>query len=350
MLADDTCLGTTSPARRVLQAANPWALRGLRRALIEHRPDVVHLRMFMTQLSPLVLRALGDVPALLHLVNYDLVCPLNTKVLPDGQPCPHAAGRICRSTGCVSLAGAARFATQRALWRSGRGSIDLIVANSHWVAERVGREGIDVDAVVWNGVPERPVRPPLSGPPTVSFAGRLYAKKGVDVLLRAMALLALPHAVLLIAGDGPERARLEGLAAELRLGGRVRFLGHLSPDRLEQELASAWTHVVPSVWDEPFGLTTAEAMMRGTAVVASNRGGPSEIVRHGETGLLVPPDDAGALADALASILSDRVLAERLGAAGARFARAELTNERFLDGIEDLYRRLSERTTASGRS
>ena len=342
MLADDTCLGTTSPVRRALQAANPWALRGLRRAVLEHRPDVVHLRMFMTELSPLVLRALADVPTLVHLVNYDLVCPLNTKVLPDGQPCSYAAGRICHSTGCVSLPGVARFATQQALWRSGRASIDLIVANSHWVAELVGRDGIDVDAVVWNGVAERPIRPPLTEPPTISFAGRLYAKKGVDVLLRAMARLTVPDTVLLIAGDGPERARLEGLAAELRLGGRVRFLGHLSPDRLEQELATAWVHVVPSVWDEPFGLTTAEAMMRGTAVVASNRGGPSEIIRHGESGLLVPPADADAMADALARVLSDRAFAERLGAAGARFARAELTNERFLDGIEGLYRRLTE--------
>lgn len=335
VLADDTCFGTTSPARRVLQASNPWALRGLRRAIARFRPDVVHLRMFMTQLSPLVLRALHDVPTLLHLVNYDLVCPLNTKVLPDGTACSHHAGAVCRSTGCASAAGVARFATQRALWRSHRGAVDMAVANSHWLAGRLRTEGVDVDGVIWNGVPERPARAPLADPPTVSFAGRLYEKKGVDVLLRAMA--DVPGATVVVAGDGPERGALERLATRLGLGERARFLGHLAPERLEQELATAWVHAVPSIWDEPFGITVAEAMMRGTAVVASDRGGPSEIVRAGESGLLVPPGDAAALAGAITRIVGDRALAERFGAAGRALARTELSNDVFLGRIEGLY-------------
>jgi glycosyltransferase involved in cell wall biosynthesis len=338
VLADETCFGTMSPARRVLQAVNPWALRRLRQVVADYQPDVVHLRMFMTQLSPLVLQALRGVPTLLHLVNYDLICPLNTKVLPDGSRCTHTAGFVCRSQGCIPLAGVARFGVQRALWRRGRPAADLVVANSHWLARRLAADGVETDSVIWNGVPERPARPPLAGEPTVSFAGRMFSKKGVDVLLRAMA--RIPGGRLVIAGDGPERRSLERLASELGLSSRAVFLGHLTHEALEEELASAWVHAVPSVWEEPFGITAAEALMRGTAVVASAAGGVSELVDEGRTGLLAPPGDDEALAKSLARILDDRELAERFGAEGRRFALAELTDERFLDRVEALYESL----------
>jgi glycosyltransferase involved in cell wall biosynthesis len=347
IVADDTCLGTMSPLRRVLQVANPSALRRLRAVVASYRPDVVHLRMFMTQLSPLVLQALQGTPTVLHLVNYDLVCPLNTKVLPDGSRCEYSAGRICRSTGCVPLAGVARFEMQRFLWRRGRRAVGLIAANSHWVARRLASEGVPVDAVVWNGVPEAPPRAPLADPPTISFAGRLWPKKGVDVLLRAMA--NVPTGRLLIAGDGPERGSLEELASSLGLSSRVRFLGHLPRETLESELGPAWVHVVPSVWEEPFGISAAEALMRGTAVVASGAGGVSELVLEGRTGLLVPPADESALAEALVRVLADRRLAERLGSEARRFALAELTQERFLDRIEELYASLLQQQVAAAR-
>jgi glycosyltransferase involved in cell wall biosynthesis len=341
VLADDTCLGTTSRAGRVLRVANPWAFLRLREVIASYRPDVVHLRMFMYQLSPLVFHALRGVPTVLHLVNYDLVCPLNTKVLPDGSRCTHRAGMACHDAGCVRLAGVARFAAQRSLWARGRDAVDLVVANSAWLADRLGREGIDVDAVVWNGTPERPARPALTGPPTVSFAGRLFPKKGVDVLVRSMT--RLPDARLVVAGEGPMRPALERLAAELGLGSRVRFLGHVSHEVLERELADAWAHAVPSVWEEPFGLTASEALMRGTAVVASSLGGVTEFVHDGRTGILAGPADDEALSAGLGRVLADRELAERLGAEGRRFALDELTDERFLDRVERLYERVLER-------
>jgi glycosyltransferase involved in cell wall biosynthesis len=297
--------------------------------------------MFMYQLSPLVFHALRGVPTVLHLVNYDLVCPLNTKVLPDGTRCTHRAGMVCHDVGCIQLAGVARFAAQRTVWARGLDAVDLVVANSAWVAGRLSREGIGVDAVVWNGTRERPARPALTGPPTVSFAGRLYPKKGVEVLLRSMT--RVPDARLVVAGEGPVRPALEQLATELGLGSRVRFLGHVPHEALERELAGAWAHAVPSVWEEPFGLTASEALMRGTAVVASSQGGVTEFVHDGQTGILVEPADEEALAAALRRLLDHRELAEKLGAEGRRFALAELTEERFLDRVEALYERVLER-------
>jgi glycosyltransferase involved in cell wall biosynthesis len=168
------------------------------------------------------------------------------------------------------------------------------------------------------------------------------AKKGVDVLLMAFATLLsrFPVARLLIAGDGPERRRLEGLARILGIDGAVEFLGHLDAEALETALDPAWVQAVPSRWEEPFGLVAAEAMMRGTAVVASGTGGLTELICEGETGYLVEPGDATALATGLERLLGDRALAERIGAAAHEWAVGELTEDRHVDRFLSEYERI----------
>lgn len=342
-LADDVCFGTQTKAREVLQLANPSAAWRLRQTLERFRPDVVHVGIYSIQLSPLVLRVLRDRPSLLYLVNYDQVCPANTKRLPDGSACTHHAGRICRAEGCVPLKSLARFAVQRALSERWRGSFDLVVTPSDWVAERLRADGVEVDETVWNGVAPAAARPPLAATaPTVGYAGRLVDKKGVDVLLDAVARVRrdVPGVRLVVAGDGPASPALRARADRLGLGDQVEWRGHLERPEMERAMAPVWVQAVPSVWEEPFGMVAAEAMMRGTAVVASRSGGLTEFVHDGETGYTVPPGDVGALAEALTGVLGDRDRAERLGAAARRFALAELGEDRFTDRVVALYERI----------
>jgi glycosyltransferase involved in cell wall biosynthesis len=166
--------------------------------------------------------------------------------------------------------------------------------------------------------------------------------KGVDVLLRAWAPVVrrVPSARLIVAGDGPERAPLEALARDLGIASTVDFKGHLDSAALEGVLAPAWVQAVPSVWEEPFGLVAAEAMMRGTAVVASRSGGLEEQVEEGVTGHLVSTGDAPALARALERVLLDRGLAESLGRAGRVRALRELSEDRHVERVLALYREL----------
>ena len=340
--ADFVCFGSESAARRVLQVANPSAVRSLRKALATFRPDVVHVRMFLTQLSPMILPLLRDVPSVLHVVNYQLICPTNTKLLMDGSTCHHRPGLACYREGCMPAAGVARTLVQGRMWRQWHDVFDLVVANSEWTRRRLQAENIDVRATIWNGVPASPVRPPLGGPPTVAYAGRLVGKKGVDVLMRAVAEVAsvVPDVRLLVLGDGPDRAALAALGQSLGLGERLQMHGHRRRDEAEQVLAQAWVQAVPSVWEEPFGLVAAEAMMRGTAVVATDRGGLAEQVVHGETGFLVAPGDVSALAAALLRILHDRALAERMGAAGRVRALAEFREDLVIERFLRLYETL----------
>jgi glycosyltransferase involved in cell wall biosynthesis len=339
---DYQCLGTTGRLRTLLQTANPWAMCELRRALAEFRPDVVHVRMFLTQLSPLILPLLRDIPSLYHVVWYRPICPLGTKMLPDGTPCRARAGTACRGNGCLPCRDWLPLMLQMRLWRQWRDVFDRIVANSEHTRSRLIADGVEPVEVIPNGVPEQPPRPRLSGPPTVAFAGRLSREKGADVLLRAFVGIVrrTPEARLLLAGTGPEQGALRARVSELGLDGHVTLLGHLAQPEIQSRFAGAWVQAVPSFWEEPFGLVAAEAMMRGTAVVASHAGGLSEIVRHGRTGFLVPPGDTEALSAALLALLHDRKLSEQMGRAGREVALAEYSQSRFVERFVRLYQTL----------
>ena len=340
--ADYTCYGTNAWPQRFLQVANPFAVRALRRALAEFRPDVVHVRMFLTQLSPGILPLLEDVPALLHVGNHQTVCPLNSKILPDGSVCTVRAGVACYRAGCVSLAGLARAQLQLHAWRRRRGVFRLIVANSRALAATLADNDIEAGEVIGNGTRVTPPRPPLLDPPTVAYAGRLVPLKGADDLVRAMAIAVrqVPGARLLMAGDGPDRPRIERLIDDHGVRGAVTMLGHVPRPRLDEVLGAAWVQAIPSRYLEPFTNTAAEAMMRGTAVVATATGGTPEIVGEGETGFLVPPGEPAGLAERLVQLLRNRELAEQMGAKARAFAQAELTVDRMVDRFEEVYRRL----------
>jgi glycosyltransferase involved in cell wall biosynthesis len=177
----------------------------------------------------------------------------------------------------------------------------------------------------------------------IGTLGRLVEpKKGLAVFLAAARLLArdFPRARFAIVGDGPARDSLEERAAREGVSHCTTFAG-LRRD-VPDVMRAFDLFVQPSLW-EGFGMTALEAMAVGTPVVASRVGGVPEVVVDGQTGLLVPPGDAQALAAACAQLLRNRDLAARLGRAGAERARARFGIERLVRDIEDLYRELLDR-------
>ncbi len=340
--ADYECFGISSRLRGLVQVANPSAYLRLRNVLAQFRPDVVHVRLFLSQLSPAILPLLRDTPAIYHVAWYRPICPIGTKMLPDGSPCREPAGAACLRNRCFPAYAWPTAMLQMKLWRHWRDAFDLIVANSDATRRRLEAEAIEPVEVIWNGVPVQPARRHLSPRPTIVFAGRLVPEKGADVLVEAFAMLRarIPEARLVIAGDGPEWNRLQAHISRLRLNGSVDLLGYLSRPDLEERFRDAWIQVVPSRWEEPFGIAAAEALMRGAALVASRTGGLSEIVQHGQTGILVPPGDSGALTEALVSLLENPLRVESMGKNGRDFALRHLTEDAFVDRFEKLYQRL----------
>jgi glycosyltransferase involved in cell wall biosynthesis len=149
---------------------------------------------------------------------------------------------------------------------------------------------------------------------TLVFAGRLGPQKALGVALAA--LVDVSDVALVVAGDGPERAALEARAAELGLDGRVRFLGSVPRDAVLRLFGAADASVLPSSW-ENFPHTVVESLAVGCPVIATAVGGVPEVVRDGENGLLVGPNDPSALAVAISRFFSDARLRERLSAAAA---------------------------------
>lgn len=164
--------------------------------------------------------------------------------------------------------------------------------------------------------------------------------KGLDVLLRAVALLHedFPALRLELAGEGPERGALEALARSLGIADSVVFAGFLDRMSLTRSLERCTAFVLPSR-SEPFGIAVVEALAAGAPVVASRVGGIPEIITDGHNGLLVPPENPAALADALRTILSAPDLRSRLSEAGPVRA-GELPWTRMSDQYLDLFRRV----------
>ena len=178
------------------------------------------------------------------------------------------------------------------------------------------------------------------GPETVLFLGRLDAQKGLDVALDAWArvIARRPTAHLVLAGDGPARTALEKRARELGLAERVRFLGtRPDPERL---LQAGQIFVLPSR-SEGMSNALLEAMATGLGCVATRIGGNSDLLEHGGTGLLVPPGDSEALADALLALLEDVGLRIRLGAAARAAVIERYGMDRVVREYMDLYTTLT---------
>lgn len=234
-----------------------------------------------------------------------------------------------------------------------RGS-DEVTAISDWTAGLV-REVLPTAAptVIPFGaaleLPDRLARRPRppDEPLQLLFLGRLVERKGVHVLLEALAQLGRP-ARLDVVGDGPERVALERRAATLGLGERVRFHGFVSAEEKRRLLERSDALVLPAIVDakgdvEGLGVVLLEAFAFGTPVVASAAGGITDIVAHGRNGLLVPPGDVPALAEALRTLHDAPELGLRLGEAGRldverRFSWTSITTR-----LVELYRRVSTR-------
>jgi glycosyltransferase involved in cell wall biosynthesis len=188
-------------------------------------------------------------------------------------------------------------------------------------------------------------RPPpsRSEPATILFTGRHIQRKGVPYLIRAMPRLLESRPVrLLITGDGDRRGEWEALTRSLGLSNVVEFLGFVSNERLAELYRDCDVYVLPAIFDdrgdtEGLGVVLVEALSSAKPVVASAVGGIVDVIKHEETGLLVPEKDEAALATAILRLLDDPELATRLGTAGRKLSQSYFDWDRTIDDTEALF-------------
>jgi glycosyltransferase involved in cell wall biosynthesis len=228
---------------------------------------------------------------------------------------------------------------ERLLARRAARVITITEALRRFTVERVGIPAGKVTTIHY-GLDDLPRR--WADNPTVTLpagarvllaVARLTEQKGVDVAVRALALVRDRHpgAVLVVLGEGPARPELERVA-----GGGVYLLGRVGDVAAWYRRADVLVH--PARW-EGFGLALLEAMLAALPVVATRVSSIPEILVDGETGVLVPANDADALAAALDRLLADETLRAAYGEAGLRRARAEFSVERMARQTLQVYER-----------
>ncbi len=177
--------------------------------------------------------------------------------------------------------------------------------------------------------------------------GRMAEKKGFKYLIDAMPriLEKLPKAKLVMIGDGPERQRLEEQAKKSGLEKSVVFAGKVTHKELERWYPTADVFVLPSIVTaegdtEGLGVVFLEAIASGTPIIGSNVGGIPDIIRHNETGLLVPQKDSSALSEAIIKVLTDKKLEQKLTKNAMDFVKERFTWDIVADRFAEMFRKM----------
>lgn len=340
--------GTAQRAGRLFASdRRPWAPPGpdpelalsIHRLLASFRPQIVHGHDWLAR-SYLPERGRFGESYVQTLHYYTQSCAKKS-LMREAGPCPGPEWRACIACSSAhygrTKGPAVAIANRGGAWLERRAA-DRTIVVSEATAQGNGLDRLrDRYVVIPNFVPatrdavpnaERLLLDQLPVEPFALFVGDLRRDKGLDVLLAAYGHLRQPLPLVLIGKRWPETPPM--------MPPGVRVL----EDWPNAAVLAAWERalfgIVPSVWPEPFGIVAIEALSAGRPVVASSTGGLPEIIEHGRSGLLVPPGDAEALADAMHRLVAEPALRERLGA-GALERSAAFGEQRIVDAIEELY-------------
>lgn len=340
-----------SAARKALLPAkvvwNREARRDLAARLRECRPDVVHVHNTFPLLSASILYACRDaaVPVVFTVHNYKLVCA-SGDFFRDGTVCHdctrhlpvagvrHGCYRDSRAaTAPVALANVAH----RKAWRTLVSAYIFISA-----AQRDLHDGLGLPPerafVRHNMIPRRSVSSvPREG--AVVYAGRLDEVKGLRLLMGAWdrynGMSRDPGLRLIIAGAGPLEHEVAAWASARH---SVEMVGHVSGTRCLELMSGSRAVLVPSVWEETFGLTVVEAMGTGTPPIAAEHGSFVELIAPAVDGVLFRPGDASALAAVLADIDADPAKYELYGKQARETYEQRFNPERSFEQLLEIYR------------
>ena len=324
------------------------ARRSMRDCLTDFSPDIAHIRGIYHHLSPSILWELKRrrVPVLYHVNDFKILCPTYNFVA-HGHACEdcgkgdfyHAVTKGCYHGSYLSAAVLAAEAYLHKWIRSYVQCVDLFLAPSKFVRNKLISSGlpgskIEVLPHFQELPPEDQLRPDEG---YLLYFGRLSPEKGVYDLLRAM--VRVPHVTLIIAGDGPDRARLEALARELNLR-RVLFAGMVHGEKLQKLIAGCTFSVFPSHAYETLGKSILESYAWGRPVIASDLGSRRELVVHGVTGLLYADGDREQLAHSIAFLIDRPDLVAKMGAAAREKVKSHYAPDEHLGKLLTIYDRL----------
>ena len=321
--------------------------RDLKAVLREHRPEVVHVHNTFPLLSAAVLYACRDgrVPVVATLHNYRLVCANGAffrsgSVCHDcahGLPIPAVLHGCYRGSRAATAPVALAMSLHRQAWRSLVSAYIFISASQRDLLRDVDLAP-DRVFVRHNLIPRR-IRPQTARTPTVVYAGRLDEAKGVRLLMASWdhyrGQAGEPGLNLVIAGGGPLGDEVAAWASGLP---SVELKGILGSDRCAELISQARAVLLPSAWEETFGLVAVEAMAAGVAPIAAGHGSFTELITSGVDGVLFSPGDPAALALAIADVERNPEQYEAYGDQARKTYEQRFDPERSTEELLGIYR------------
>lgn len=306
-----------------LSLSNPFMTAPIQKAIDNFQPDLIHAH-HIPRISYKTFQTVSpSIPKILTFHTFHYECPKGglfrkyRKTICSGKPLP------CRLY-------------QDRLKSTLQGT-DAVIAISNFVEKRLSSSGYPRERLHYipNGVPDLGTRH-FSRPSRnkdILYVGRLDTNKGVAGLIQAFSEIRNEQTQLIIIGDGPTKASLEASAAS---DPRVVFLGWLEPSRVADWYRKSRIVVVPSVWHELMNTVICEAQSWGRAVIATDVGGNSDMIKDDYNGILVPAGDISALSNAMNYLVNSDAVADELGLRAFHSIK-NFSLDSHLDALERLY-------------
>jgi len=319
----------------------------LKKLAEEFAPDLVNVHDL---LDAACMKVFSGLPLVRTLHNNDMYCPSGLKFFRiDGRPCDRRYGFwSCLINHYLKGCGTRRPWLILSRYRRWRNEWKLfknipVITFSNFQREKLLEVGYSQEQVMVNHVfaPDpvfRDDRGATVGRPEIYFLflGRVVPEKGLDWLLQSVAAGRLNYK-LFIAGDGYDLPRVKNLAEKLKLNDRVVFCGWVGQEEAGRLLKNTRALVMPSLWHEAAGSSTAEALMAGVPVIISRVGGLQEFFNDGEAGYVINPGDVSGLAGALDKLAGDAQLAASLGQRAREIAARSFCPERHMAELYTIY-------------
>lgn len=307
------------------------------------KPQIAHVHNIYTQISPSVLDLLyvKKIPMVMTVHDYHLIMP-NYMMWAHGRIADLSTkgllsltlSRFHKNSYAMSFAQGLAYKFHRSR-KSYELAVKKFITPSAFMRDQLIAHGFDSKQVVHvpHFVDITDKVPEYADKGYILYMGRLTEEKGVEVLLRAME--GLPHVPCKIVGTGPQETQLHLQGDRMA---HVTFEGYQSGRALWEFIRGARVVVIPSVWNEVFGLVALEAMAFGKPVIASNIGALPEVVIDRHTGFLVPAADVHALREAISRVAEDPILATQMGRAGRALVEREFNAEKHYLRLMEVYR------------
>lgn len=319
----------------------------MKQAIEDFKPDIVHLNNFQRQLSASIIDAIKEknIPIIFTAHDLQAICPNKTMLDSDKricEKCIQGNNFYCIKKKCIeesklkSILGALemKYYRKNKIYTQ---KIDKIITPSEFYKRQLVKNGIPEDKIVaiHNFIEIDKYKVDTQDNGYALYLGRLSEEKGIINLIHAF--YKIEKGQLCIAGEGPEKERIEQFIKENNLQDRIKLLGFLNHDEMIETIRKCKFVVLPSIWYDNCPYSVLETLVIGKPVIASNIGGIPELVKDNENGFIVKPNNVEELARKMKELFENKELLQKFSEQAKATSRRLYTEKNYYDKIMKIY-------------